>query len=174
MTPADTSQDAHDKSSARLWALFPVALLGSSLIGLGTLASIATRDPSFALERDYYQRAVRFEEEQAQRAENLRLGYELALDVRGSSDKATIVLTLASKQGTALPNARVRAEAFANARAGDIRELEFRRDDDGSYRAELTRVTPGLWEFRCVVTSGAERFTAVVRRDVPRAPGGAR
>ena len=174
MTPADTSQDPHDKSSGRLWALFPVALLGSSLIGLGTMASIATRDPGFALERDYYQRAVRFEEEQAQQVENRRLGYAVALDVLGASDKATIVVTLSSKQGTPLPNASVRAEAFANARAGDIRELEFRRGDDGSYHAELARATPGLWEFRCVVTSGKERFTAVVRRDIPRAAGGAR
>ena len=174
MTLTDTNEDTREKSNGRLWALFPVALLGSSLIGLGTMASIATRDLSFALERDYYQRAVRFDEEQAQQSENQRLAYELTLDVGGSGDEAVIVATLTTKQGAPLPNATLRADAFANARAGDVRELAFRRVADGSYRSELAHATPGLWEFRCAVTNGNERFTTVVRRDVPRARGGGR
>ncbi len=159
--------------SGRFWALVPVALLGSSLVGLGTMASIATRDPGFALERDYYQRAVRFEEEQAQQVENARLGFQLALDVSGSERGTELVATLSSKQGAPLPDATLRAEAFANARAADVRALEFRRGEDGRYRTLLERATPGLWEFRLVVVSGRERFTAVVRRDVPRPSRGA-
>jgi nitrogen fixation protein FixH len=168
MTITETSTP-HDKSTGRFWALFPVVLLGSSLLGLGTLASIAMRDPSFALERDYYQRAVRFEDEQAQRAENQRLGYQLELEVHPAADRARLVLTLSSKHGAPLPSASLRAEAFANARAADIREVEFRLGADGRYHAELDREVPGLWEFRVVVVNGPERFTAIVRRDVPRA-----
>ena len=39
---------------ARVWPWVPAGLLGAMLIGLGTMATIAIRDPGFALERDYY------------------------------------------------------------------------------------------------------------------------
>jgi nitrogen fixation protein FixH len=171
MTTTETTTPARTRSTGRFWALFPVALLGSSLLGLGTMASIATRDPGFALERDYYQRAVRFEEEQAQQVENARLGYQVSLEVVAAADGAELVVTLSSKQGAPLPEATLRAEAFANARAADVRELEFRRDAGGRYRAKLERGTPGLWEFRLVAVNGKERFTSTIRRDI--APGSA-
>jgi nitrogen fixation protein FixH len=167
MTSTETSTHARARSTGRFWALLPVGLLGSSLLGLGTMASIATRDPSFALERDYYQRAVHFEEEQAQRVENARLGYQVSLEIVTAGSGAEVVVTLASKQGAPLPEATLRAEAFANARAADVRDLELRRDAGGRYRAKLERATPGLWEFRLVAVNEKERFTSTIRRDVP-------
>ena len=53
------------------------------LIGLGTMATIATRDPGFALERDYYQKAVNYDRVIAQRGENARLGWSVV--TRGSA-----------------------------------------------------------------------------------------
>jgi hypothetical protein len=174
VTTIETERHASSGAGGRFWAFLPVVLLGSSLLGLGTMASIATSDPSFALERDYYQRAVHFEQEQAQQVENGRLGFRLSLEISGSPRRSELVATLASKHGAPLPEATLRAEAFANARAADVRELEFRRSADGRFRASLERATPGLWEFRFVVVNGEERFTSVIRRDVPAPSGGAR
>jgi hypothetical protein len=161
---ADTSNRA---PSGRFWAFVPVALLGTGLVGLGTLASIATNDPSFALEPNYYERAVQFEREQLQRAENERLGYALSLELTPHATHTELVLTLKSRGGGEPPPAQVSARAFANARAGDVRELTFERGSDGRYRAKLAPGMPGLWEFRCSVLAGDERYTEIVRADVP-------
>jgi hypothetical protein len=61
----------------------------------------------------------------------------------------------------------VRAEAFANARAANVKKLEFSEAADGTYRARLDSPRPGLWEFRFRVEHAQQHFTDVVRADVP-------
>lgn len=153
------------KGSGRVWALLPVGLLAACLLGLGTMGVIAARDPSFSLERDYYERAVHWEREQAQWTENARLGYRLELE---SADPAELVVRVRDAEGLVLRGASVHAEAFANARAASVRELEFSEAADGTYRAKLGAARPGLWEFRFRVQRASERFTHVVRTDLAR------
>jgi len=148
------------------WALVPAILLGSALLGLGVMASIATRDPSFALETDYYQRAVHWDDEQAQWRTNERLGYGLGLNVDGA---AAVSISLRDRGGEALRGATVTAEAFPNARAGQRRQVEFAESPDGTYRAALAHARPGLWEFRVSVLKDGQRFTKIERADVPPA-----
>lgn len=151
------------RSRGLFWALVPVGLLVASVLGVGSMAVIAARDPGFSLERDYYSRAVHWDREQAQRQENRRLGYQLTLE---SSDPAALVARLHDRNGEELRGATVSAEAFANARAGNIRKLAFTEGADGTYRAQLDSPRPGLWEFRFRVEHAALHFTDVVRADV--------
>lgn len=145
------------------WALVPVALLAASLAGVGTMAFIASRDPGFSLERDYYDKAVHWEREQAQAQQNERLGYRLTLR---AEDPSALEVGLSERSGAALRGASVRAEAFANARAGNVQSLVFVEGPNGTYRAQLGSPRAGLWEFRFRVESAGERFTEVVRTDV--------
>ena len=93
----------------KLWMLFPWALLGTALAGLGLMASLAAKDPSFSLEKDYYQKATTWEAEQAQRAKNARLGWSLA--PTQTADGA--LLTLRTKEGEPVAGATGEVEAFA-------------------------------------------------------------
>jgi nitrogen fixation protein FixH len=149
------------------WALVPVILLTASVAGLGTMASIAVRDPGFALEKNYYERAVHWDREQATRAESSRLGYSVALGVEPAAENAEVVISVRDRQGTAIRRASVSAEAFANARSGDRRSLAFTEHPNGTYRAPLAQARPGLWEFRLLVLHEGARFTHVVRADAP-------
>jgi nitrogen fixation protein FixH len=155
--------------SGLFWALVPVILLTASVTGLGTMASIAVRDPGFALEKNYYERAVHWDREQADRAASSRLGYRVVLTVEPSAGAPEIVVKVVDRQGAAIRRATVSAEAFANARAGERRSLAFTEQVDGTYRATLERPRPGLWELRLSVLDGDARFMETVRVDVPAA-----
>src|SRR5690606_17828420 len=68
------------KSSGLGWALAPVLILGGGLLGLGVMTALAMDDPRFALERDYYRKAVEHDAQRAQEARNRELGWELYLE----------------------------------------------------------------------------------------------
>jgi hypothetical protein len=149
------------------WALVPVVLLVASVTGVGTLSSIAAHDPGFALEKNYYQRAVHWDEQQAAWARNRRLGYRVALEVRESGSGVELVTQLTDHAGMPVHGATVRVEAFANARAGDRHEWTLVERALGTYTTPLAAARAGLWEFRFVVAAGGEEFTAVERAEVP-------
>ncbi len=150
------------------WMLVPVVLLGASVLGVGSIASVAARDPGFALEKNYYERAVHWDQQQAEWAENARLGYRLELGVVPVEHGAELVLQVVDRTGAALHGASVRVEAFANARSAERQTLELAEALDGTYRASIGDPRPGLWEFRCAVSQGGDRYTEVLRRDVTR------
>jgi nitrogen fixation protein FixH len=148
----------------------PVGLLAATLAGLGTMASIAARDPGFALETNYYDRAVHWDREQAQWAENARLGFHVEAGFERAPHGNEVVARVTDRSGAPLRGAAVRAEAFANARAGERRSLELREQPDGSYRAPLGKARPGLWELRLSVERTGARFTHTARADLPAEP----
>ncbi|MEO8900055.1 MAG: FixH family protein [Polyangiaceae bacterium] len=165
-----TTASPSERGSAR-WALVPVALLVASTLGVGSMAVIAIRDPHFATEPDYYNKALHWDQTQAQAAENQRLGYVVELEPRVVVDAAgRAMLQLGLQDATRAPvrGAVVKAVAFANAFSGDLSALEFRELAPGVYAAPLTARHLGLWEFRVTATSGTEHITQTLRRDVVR------
>ncbi|HEY0464853.1 MAG TPA: FixH family protein [Polyangiaceae bacterium] len=156
------------------WALVPIALLVTSAVGVGTMAIVAARDPHFATEPDYYQKAIRWDQTQAQAATNQRLGYtmtmpaSLKLDERGH---ATVALTLSDSFGRKVHGAQLVGKAFANAYSGQVVSLAFSEQSPGEYRAETSVRHAGLWVFEVTGDAGTEHFTANLRADLT--PGGA-
>jgi nitrogen fixation protein FixH len=158
---------------ARLpWALVPVALLLSSALGMGWMAMVAVRDPHFATEPDYYQKAIGWDRTQEQAATNQRLGYvvkapaTLELDERGH---AALELTLSDRLGQPVPGARLVGNAFANAYSSAMIRVTFEESSAGHYLARFPVDHGGQWILRIVGDVGDDRFTADVRADlVPR------
>jgi hypothetical protein len=150
------------------WAFVPVGLLVASTAGVGTLVGIAVRDPGFALETNYYDRAVHWDREREQVARNERLGYGVELSLLEEKDGIEIALGLTDRGGAPVPGAIITVEAFANARSGQRRVLRLVPGADGRYRAPLGAARAGLWEFRIEVLAGSERFTQVVRAELAR------
>jgi hypothetical protein len=156
--PASVSGAAH--SRGLFWAAVPVVLLVFGVGGVVVLGTIAANDPGF-------RRAVEWDRQQAQSAENARLGYHVVADVRPSEGGVEVIATIVDPSRASFRGAEVEAEAFANARAGMRRTLRFVERADGTYGAELGTARPGLWELRFTVVRGGQRYTEVVRVDVP-------
>ena len=151
------------------WALVPVALLLSSALGVGSMAVIATRDPHFATEQDYYKKAISWDQTQAQAASNQRLGYvaELPALVRFDAQRhAVLDLTLRDRLGQPVTGAQLSADAFANAYSGKLVHAVFEEQSAGHYRAKLTVSHAGQWVFEIVGSASGARFTAELRADL--------
>src|SRR5664279_2445016 len=136
MTIASKSESGNSR-----WALVPVALLLASTLGVGSMAFIAIRDPNFATEPDYYNKALHWDQTQAQAAENQRLGYLVELEPRvvvDAAGRATLQLKLQDATRAPVHGAVVKAVAFANAFSNDLNALEFNELAPGVYAAPLT------------------------------------
>lgn len=156
--------------SAGIWPWVPLGLLSATLLGLGSMAVIANRDPGFALERDYYQKAVHYDREMEQRAANARLGWSVASTLGPVDGRRTTTLDVQVHARAGLvKGARVSVQALRNANASVVLEARCEETSPGRYHAALPLGHGGLWELRFVVEHGADRFTQVVRKDVAEA-----
>jgi hypothetical protein len=173
MTDAPLPAKLQAKQGSR-WALVPVGLLASSVVGLSWMALVAVRDPNFALERDYYQKALHWDQTQAQAADNQRFAYQFSAPPGVTLDKGghgTIQLKLNDRNGHPVSGARVVAEAFPNAFSDETSQLTFSEHEPGVYSAQVKAGRAGLWELRLSMDNGPDHATAVVRCDLT--PGGA-
>ncbi len=143
-------------------ALVAAVFLGN--IALATWVLILSgSDPSFAVEENYYEKALNWNDEIDQRQRNAELGWSVALQAAGAPDEmgtSEITLRLDDADGDPLRGATVRAEAFPIARGHDRRELAFDEVAPGAYAGRVERARPGLWELRVAVEHEGDRFTA--------------
>jgi len=162
-------------SSGTFWAWVPAGLLGAMFLGLGSMAYVAVNDPGFALEPNYYDKAVHWDrsqaEAQASRALGLQLGLEkaLALDTNG---QVRLTLTVSDRSGAALGGAEVKIEAFPNAAASRVEVLQLKEISPGVYSGEIARGARGLWELRITVKRSDLTYREVLRRDVVKGRSG--
>jgi FixH len=173
MNLAASPSTPKERGSAR-WALVPVVLLASSFFGVGGMAVVAIRDPNFALEPDYYQKALHWDQVQAQAANNQRFGYtfsappSIALDGHGH---ASFEVKIKARNGREVTGARVIAIAFPNAYSEEVSPLQFSERVPGVYTAPVSARHAGLWEFRLSMDSAADHATVILRSDLT--PGAA-
>ena len=148
------------------WPIGVAAILALT-VGVNIwMAVIAGDDPSFAVEQDYYKKAVTWDSTLAQQRANERLGWRLvpALGSVTRGAPTPLSVRLVDSSGMAISGATVRVSAFYNARAGQVLEATLTPDTAG-YKARLPIAHTGAWELRFDVRRGAERFTAVSRVD---------
>jgi len=142
-------------------------VLGANLI----LMYVATSDPSFAVEENYYQKGLDWDDKRAQDRTNTDLGWSLQLEVaaRRSADGTTgLTANLIDRDGQPISDATIHLEAFHNARAAAIQKRDLAPRGDGRYSASLLMRRPGLWEFRFEVSRGEQRFTHTVVQELFR------
>jgi hypothetical protein len=169
-----SSEGVSGKKGALFWMLVPVILLGVSSAGWLTMVSIAVDDPGFAVERDYYKKASNYDEVISQRGDNERLGWRATVIGFEISPNGTAGLSVSLKnaEGEAITGARVRVEAFPNARAAQVQDVVLAEGSAGVYRASFDRPRVGLWELRVFAERG-EVFTKVLRAELlAKATGG--
>lgn len=156
-----------------IWPIAMAALLAAVVVSNIWVAVIAADDPSFAIEPDYYRKAVAWDSVMAQADHNAALGWTLTpqLGAFGADSGAALQVSLTNAAGEAIRDAAITVIALHNARAGDARTVALRADGDRGYVAMLPVHRAGQWELRFDVVRGADRFTA--NRRLEAVPSGA-
>lgn len=156
-----------------IWAWVPALLLGSMLTGLCTLAYVAMDDPHFALEPNYYDKAVHWDRAREQARQTDALGLQLSLAPLRLSPSGSIELELhvADRAGHALNAAEVSVQAFPNAYARRNQSVVLTPSAAGVYRGTLATGTVGLWELRFSIQHATGQSITTLRRDAVK--GGA-
>lgn len=152
--------------------MFIIALLVGGAGANIALMVVATRDPSFAVEPDYYQKALRWDETMAQESRNAALGWsvEMGVDTATRPEPTRIALRVSDRDGAPVENATVQVTAFHSARANHIVAATLAPTRGGRYTAPLPLDRPGLWELRVRVEQGDRIFTQTISQDFPRMP----
>jgi hypothetical protein len=152
----------------RIWPTLIIAVLAGNL-ALGVfLFRLANDDAHFAVEPDYYRRAVGWDSTQAQARHNRDLGWTIqpTLGPLVLAGTTPLILAVLDAAGQPVEGARVTLEARHVAHAGEVVTAALApAGPAGRYAAPLALARAGLWEFRVAVSRGAERFTDDLRLD---------
>lgn len=151
-----------------LWPWVLGAVLAAHVVGSLVVVAIATTDPSIAVEENYYQKAVDWDQTRAQLLTNSKLGWSLGLVVTPPmqpGEQPLVEVRLADRDGNPLTDATVAVETFHKARSADIIRVTFvAAEDPGLYTASPAMRHDGLWELRFTVDRGADHFTQTETR----------
>lgn len=142
------------------WPAVIAGALALHVVGTMVMVVIATSDASYAVEPDYYAKALAWDERRAQEQRNAELGWDLqfSLDPAAPGADPTVRATLTGAAGEPIADARVAVEVFSNVRRDDILTGVLRPVPDG-YRATLPMRGNGRWEFRFTATRDQDVFT---------------
>lgn len=153
--------------------LFPGIVFG--LLGLngaivGVTLYLAHSDASFAVEPDYYQKALTWDETAAKLERSIALGWTAAVEAGDPGAPGRHVsVRLTDSAGAPIDGAAVSLVAFHNARAAEQIRCELPSagtERPGVYTAQIPADRAGLWEFRITAARGGDEFAAVVRMEL--------
>lgn len=154
--------------SGRAW---PFLLVGLLLFGVGVnvgLLLVARADPSFAVENDYYEKALAWDATARQTERDRELGWSVGLDAAASPRGPgwyDLALTVRDAAGAPVRGASVGIETFHHARAADVLRVGL-EEREGRYVATLPLRRRGLWELRVRVERGETVFTATLQEEL--------
>ncbi|MDX2192472.1 MAG: FixH family protein [Gemmatimonadales bacterium] len=153
------------------WPTAIVAVLALTVGANIWVIRLATNDPTFAIEPDYYRKAVRWDDTQAQRARNARLGWSLepVLHAATAGGPAELVVRLADPAGQPVRGAALRVTARHNAHRDAGVAATLAEQPDGSYRGALPLRFGGEWHLQFEARRAHDAFTAESRIDAGRA-----
>ena len=144
------------------WPAFIAGALALQVLASIVTIYLATSNPSYAVEDDYYQKALAWDDRRAQERRNLELGWTLKFEVTPATvaaDRAVLSVDLGDAGGAPVDGALLTVEAFHNARADDLLGARLGDRGDGRYAVAMPITRGGVWEFRFVAERGEDRFT---------------
>lgn len=153
------------------WPIGVAVILGATVAANIVVMRIASDDPAFAVEPDYYRKAVQFDSTMAQQRRNISLGwgFDAAIDSIGDGRQTRLAVRLRDASADPLPGARVAVMARFNARANDTLTAVLTEEAPGTYVTTLPIAHAGVWEVRVDATHGSQRFSTSARVNAVRA-----
>jgi len=145
------------------WPIAIVTVLLAQMLFGVWMARLASSDPHFAVEPDYYARAVNWDETMSQSRRDRALGWRVnATIVRASPDSTVLRIAITDSTGAPVMVDSIVGEALAVAHAAQINTLRLERDGD-HWTVPVPHAVSGLWEIRLRAVLGAELFTSLQR-----------
>ncbi|MCC7053166.1 MAG: FixH family protein [Gemmatimonadaceae bacterium] len=148
---------------------WPVAIVTVLLaqVAFGVwMSRIARADPHFAVEPDYYSRAVNWDATMAQSRLDRALGWQATASlVRTAGTAATLQVSLRDSTGAPVRADSVSAAVLAVAHAGDVSQLTLAPAGD-TYTVPVAVAARGLWEVQLRAVRGTDVFTAKLRPEL--------
>lgn len=149
--------------ASRFWPFAIVGLLVLNAVIVGITVVLA-RSGAPAVEQDYYQRAVRWDEYAALRQASTALGWqarmtlELERTAASSESDGTLRLQLTDRAGLPVLGAHVTARVFHGAHADLPRDVELTAVSPGVYEAPIGPAHQGIWQASLVARRGDDTF----------------
>lgn len=171
-TAPPSAETPEHQPGAWRWPLIVVTLLAGHLTICCVTIYLATSDPSFAVEPDYYNKALHWDEFNRQRYANAALGWKLDYQVDKQADvlrQRSLRCTLVDQAGQPIRDAAISLVAFPHRYGTRRQTVELTATDEGDYAATLRFGTLGLWEFRFTVKRAGQTFTYTDQRFVTAA-----
>jgi nitrogen fixation protein FixH len=170
-TTIDTSNPTPGTKASRhlLWPILLTSLIGIHIISVVVMVIVATHDRSFAIEPDWYQKGLHYDDTAQQQRENSRLDWSVKLVVgpaQSGSNRRDVTCTVLDHAGKPVEKATIDLMAFAHLRASNRVPGLLLPHDGGRYEGSLGFDDPGMWEFRLVIKRGAETFTQIIRQEI--------
>lgn len=153
------------------WPIGVVVILAATVAGNIGVIVLTKDDPSFAVEPDYYRKAVSWDSTQARIAESNALAWSVSAEVANdSAGENVLTLQLLDHAGVAVRDAQLTGELLHVARANAVQSVVFLETADGRYAVTVPMDRPGVWELRLAAVRAADRFQQTLRIDTDRAP----
>ena len=156
----------------RVW-IWPGLVIGLLTLQVGLSvagAYLATRGRSFAVEDDYYNKALHWDDTVALERRSAALGWKADLvigDVASALGRRSVSLRLKDRDGQDIVHATVHMICFHHAMANDFQDVTLHAAQPGVYVADLPLNRAGTWEFRLSITHGRDQFIERIQREVP-------
>ncbi len=153
-------------NAARLWPAALVAVLAITVVANGAVYWAANHDRSFAVEPDYYQRAIDWDSTVARGQRSTALGWVTAIRLAPpEAGHATLSVTLTTREGLPLDSADVRAALSHNAEGANVYEVRLLASGPGLYVARIPSTAQGLWRVDLAATRGADVYSRRITVD---------
>lgn len=138
-----------------------------SMVSVGLLIFRSGTDPTFAVEPDYYAKALNWDKQRRAAQESAALGW--TADLVSALPGPVAVLHLTDQSGARISDATITGIAFAHRNASRRAELKFTASaqEPGAYQATLpvdAQSPAGLWRISIIAERGGQRF--LVEQDV--------
>lgn len=153
-----------------IWPAIVIGLLSMQVGICGVSVYLATADRSFAIEPDYYRKAVAWDQTRAAQRAGATLGWRMRLTVEPQCDefgRRLVELSLVDSAGAAVEGAQVEAIAFHHARANERQRIELPSQGGGRFAATAPLRRAGLWEFRVRAQRGSDILEETMLLDLP-------
>ncbi|MDP1663064.1 MAG: FixH family protein [Phycisphaerales bacterium] len=177
MTPLPISPARDTSGSGKGWPAMIIGLLSLNVCIVAVTVVCATRDASFAIEPDYYQKAVEWDRSARERDRGVALGWGVSVERADPREGALLPVLRVRVSGSSatggggapLDGAEVRCEVFAQARSGQRFNVVAMGVGGGVYEAEVPLTRGGVWEVRVRVKRGPDAMACVRSLLVPGA-----
>ncbi|MBK7406316.1 MAG: FixH family protein [Phycisphaerales bacterium] len=143
------------------WPGMVFALIGLSLTMVTITVVAAVRDPSFAVEKDYYEKGLHWDQHLAEQQQMDLLGWTVrpALGAADAEGRRVISLRLSGPHGDPIEGATVKLSYFHNATASEVVEASLApAAEPGLYQTDPAPMRPGFWTLKLDIRSGDDHW----------------